>query len=89
MAKLHKHFKCLKQAFSFWNESKTTALTKPNLSGHVLSCLAVVIDILWRSLCKKESRKKRKLITVVSVDFPWAVFFLFELDMPLRSVSLI
>ena len=61
MAKLRKHFKALKQAFSFGNKSKTTALTKSKLSGHVLSCLAVFNDILWRSLCKKESRKKRKI----------------------------
>ena len=58
MAKLHKHFKALKQAFSFGNESKTTALTKSKLSGHVLSCLAMFNDILWRSLCKKKSREK-------------------------------
>ena len=59
MAKLHKHFfKALKQAFSFGNESQTTALPKSKLSGHVLSCLAMFNDILWRSLCKKESRKK-------------------------------
>ena len=89
MAKLRKHFKALKQAFSFGNESKTTALTKSKLSGDVLSCLAICTDILWRSLCKKESRKKAKLITVVFVDFPWAVSFLIELDMSLRSVSLI
>ena len=47
MAKLRKHFKALKQAFSFGNKSKTTALTKSKLSGHVLSCLAVFNDILW------------------------------------------
>ena len=61
MAKLRKHFKALKQAFSFGNESKTTALTKSKLSGHVLSCLAMFNDILWRSLVKKESREKRKI----------------------------
>ena len=58
MEKLRKHFKALKQAFSFGNESKTTALTKSKLSGHVLSCLAMFNVILWQSLCKKESRKK-------------------------------
>ena len=57
MAKLRKHFKAVKQAFSFGNESKTTALTKSKLSGHVLSCLAVFNYILWRSLCKKERKK--------------------------------
>ena len=58
MAKLRKHFKALKQAFSFGNESKTTALTKSKLSSHVLSCLAMFDDILWRSLCKEDSWKK-------------------------------
>ena len=58
MSKLRKHFKALKQAFSFGNESKTKTLTKSKLSGHVLSCLAMFNDILWRSLCKKDSRKK-------------------------------
>ena len=62
MAKLRKHVKALKQAFSFGNnESKATALTKSKRSGHVLSCLAMFNDILWRSLCKKESRKKRRI----------------------------
>ena len=65
MAKLRKHFKALKEAFSFGNVSKTTALTKSKLSAHVLSCLAMCKDILLRSLCKKESRKKTKLITVL------------------------
>ena len=61
IAKLRKHFKALKQAFSFGNQSKTIALTKSKLSGHVLSCLAVFNDFLLRSLCKKESRKKAQI----------------------------
>ena len=42
-----------------------------------------------KSLQEGESEKSEKLITVVFVDFPWAISFLIELDMPLRSVSLI
>ena len=61
VVKLRKQFKALEQAFSFGNESNTTALTKPKPSGHVLSCLAMFNDILWRSLCMKESRKKREI----------------------------
>ena len=36
-----------------------------------------------------KSEKSAKSITVVFVDFPCAVFFLIELDMPLSLVSLI
>ena len=43
---------------------------KSKLSGHVLSCLAMFNDILWRSFCKKESRKKSaKLITAALLTF--------------------
>ena len=86
-AKLRKHFKALKQAFSFGNKSKTTALTKSKPSGHVLSCLAMFNDVLWRSRGKKESRKKASL-SMLTFHGPF-VSFLIELDMPLRSVSLI
>ena len=58
MAKLRKHFKALKQAFSFGNnESKTATITKSKLSGHVLSRLAMFNDI-YGEVCKKESREK-------------------------------
>ena len=43
------------RANTFRNESKTTALTKSNPCSYVLSCLAPFNDLLWRSLCKKES----------------------------------
>ena len=42
-----------------------------------------------KSLQEVKSGKIAKLITIVFVDFPWAVSFVIELDMPLLSVSLI
>ena len=44
---------------------------------------------MMKSLHEGKSGKGAKLITVVFVDFPWAVSFVIELDMPLRPVSLI
>ena len=76
VVKLRKQFEALEQAFSFGNESHTTALTKSKPSGHV------------EVFARRKVGKSVKLITVVFVDFPWAVSSLIELDMPLRSVSL-
>ena len=45
-----------KQVFSFGNESKMTTLTKSKRCSHVLSCSAMFHGLLWRGLCKKESR---------------------------------
>ena len=42
-----------------------------------------------KCLQEGKSGKSTKLITVVFFDFPLAVSFVIELDMPLRSVSLI
>ena len=61
MAKLRKHFKALKQAFSFGNESKTTTLTKATLSGHVLSCLDMFNDIYGEVFARRKVGKKRKI----------------------------
>ena len=61
MAKLCQHFKALKQAFSFGNESETTTLTKSTLSGHVLSCLAMFNDIYGEVFARRKVGKKRKI----------------------------
>ena len=61
MVKLRKHFKALKQTFSFGNESKTTTLTKSKLSGHVLSCLAMFNDTYGEVFARRKVGKKRKI----------------------------
>ena len=74
IAKLRKHFKALKQAFSFGNESKTTTLTKSTLSGHVLSCLAMFNDIYGVVFARRKVGKKPKikLLSLLTFRGPFA-----------------
>ena len=67
---------------------KTTTLTKSTLSGHVLNCLAMFNDIYGKVFARGKVGKRRK-INNSCLCFSWAVSFVIELDMPLRSVSLI
>ena len=69
MAKLHKHFKALKQAFSFGNESKTTALTKSKLSSHVLSCFAMFNDIYGEVFARRKVEKSANLMLFSLLTF--------------------
>ena len=79
--------KPLKQVFSLGKEPKTTKLTKSKPYSHVLSCLALFNDLLWRGICTKGSRSLHNYYYLY-LRRPF-LSFLIELYTPLRSVPLI
>ena len=81
-AKMRKHFKNFKASVFFQEKSKTTTLTRSKLPSHVLSRLVMCHDLLYG---KVFARMEVEIV----FDFPSAVSILIEIDMPLRSVSLI